>query len=589
MPLNSFTGVLGRKRAAHLLRRACFGGSVSEIDSFANLTAAEAFNLLVRTDLPPTPLPVDSAGQEWISTGPPEESEENFDRLLNAWMIGQMMAVDVPTNQKLAYSFRERLVFFFHTHFTTKVSVVNNPRSTYYQNQLFRFYAFDRDDTVIPSGDPLVADTVYPVNFRQLTKKICVDNAMLKFLDGRLNVKGSPNENYARELLELYSIGKGLEGNIPEPEFDGDYAYFTEQDVQEGARVLSGFNVDDTFSNIDEETNLPKGVPRGGGTTAGSHDNGSKAFSNRLRSATITPDPALLLGTTATEESVLDEISQLIDLIYSQSQTPIHICRKLYRFFVYHQVSPALENDIIQEMADIFVANEFKIIPVLEALFASEHFYDGDPGYSDDNFGSIIKSPLDLVVGFAKTFEIPVPSYTANIGAYLDLTTSFLTEIDRQGMDFYEPFEVAGYPAYHQYPIFNRSWITTNYLTNRYSFIGDRIPLSQEILMGRVDILVFVQENIPAGTARNAKTLIISLAEHLLPVNENLSFDADTGELTSDRLNYFLDRMLSGLMDMDPETAWTSDWDSQADQEKLRGQLTNLVNAMLQSPEYQLM
>lgn len=589
MPLNNFTGVLGKKRAAHLLRRACFGGSVSDIDTLAGLTAQEAVGLLIRDDLPQPPLPVDSTGNEWISTGPDEDSEENYDQLLNAWMIGQMLAGGVPDDQKLSYSFRERLIFFFHTHFTTKISVVRNPRAIYYQNQLFRFYAFDTEDTVIPSGDPEIPDTVYPVNFKELTKKLCVDNAMLVFLDGRLNVKGSPNENFARELLELYAIGKGLEGTIPTDLEDGDYLHFTEQDVQEGARVLSGFDVDDTFTNIDEETNLPRGVPRGGGTTAGSHDNDTKTFSPRFGEGIIEPDPELMLGSSPTEESVLDEISQLIDLIYEQDETPIHICRKIYRFFVYHQVSPALENDIIREMADIFVANDYKIIPVLEALFTSEHFYDGDPGYPDDNFGGIIKSPLDLVVGFAKTFEIPVPDYETNITAFLDLTTAFLSEIDRQGMDFYEPFEVAGYAAYHQYPIFNRNWITPNYLTNRYSFIGDRIPLSQEILMGRIDILQFVLDNIPDGTARIARDLIIALAEYLLPVSENLSFDADTGELTSERLLYFLDRFFNDMMDPDPEAAWTTDWDSQADQEKLRGQLTNLVNAMLQTPEYQLM
>lgn len=595
MPLNTLSGTLGRKRAAHLLRRACFGASVSQIDAFANLTAAQAFQALLRDDLPQPPLPVDpKTTMEWITTGTTDANSEGFEleRYLSGWMIGQMLAAGVDTDKKLSYSFRERLIFFLHTHFTTKKSVVNNTRAIYFQNALFRFFAFDQNDVIIPSEDPEnLPDTVIPINFRQLTKKLCVDNAMLVFLDGRLNVKGSPNENFARELLELYSIGKGLEGHVPEPEFDGDYAYFTEQDVQAAARVLSGFNVDDTFSNIDEETGLPRGIPRGGGIIVGSHDNGTKVFSQRFANHEIAPDPELLAGNSPTEESVLDEISQLIDMIYEQEQTAIHICRKIYRFFVYHQITPELENDVIREMADIFAANDFKLIPLLEALFTSEHFYDGAAGYPDDNFGSIIKSPLDLVVGMAKQFEIPVPGYEAALESYYNITTAYLSEIERQGMDFYEPFEVAGYAAYHQFPIFHRNWITPNYLTNRYNYIRSRISNGISIEMGQVDILVFVQDNIPTATARDARSLIIALASYFLPVSEHLSFESpENGELTGERLNFFLNSFLySPQIDNDPEASWTYRWDNREDTETMANQLVNLINAMLQSPEYQLM
>lgn len=593
MPLGSLNGPLGKKRAGHLLRRACFGASTEDINTFAALTAEEAFNQLLQDDLPDPALPIDpQTGSEWVTTGTTNANSGHSDltNFLNSWIIGQTMAPDVPASQKLAYAFRERIVFFLHVLITTKQSVVENSRGIYYQNALFRQYAFDQNDRQIPSIEDPEVMTPVEINLKELTKKVSVDNAMLVFLDGRYNVKGNPNENYARELMELFSIGRGLEGNVPEPEFDGDYYYYTETDVQEGAKVLSGFNVDGSFSNIDIETGLPRGIVKGG-ATAGSHDNSTKQFSQRFANATIVPDPTLLLGSQPTEESALDEISQFVDMIYDQEQTPINICRRLYRFFVYHEVTEAIQEDIIQEMADIFVANNFKITAVLRSLFTSLYFYEGGTGYENDSFGGLIKSPLDLTINFYKIFNFPIPSYSASLTAFYELTGSLLSSMDQQGMDFYEPFEVAGYQAYHQYPIFNRGWITTNYLTNRYSFINDRVSHGSSLQAGQVDVFAFVKSAIDDSIARDPRTLIIALAEYFLPMHEGLSYSTpETGELTGERLTYFLNAFLyNPQIDMDPESSWTSRWDNNADTETMSNQLVSLVNALMQSPEYQLM
>lgn len=591
MPLVVLTSTLGKKRAAHLLRRTCFGGSVAEIDSFAALTPAQAVDQLFAPTLPDPVLPVDPlTGSEWITTGNAASEPFELEQYFLAWHLGQLSGNGVDAAQKLSYIFRERLVYFLHTHFTTKRSTVGSSRSLYYQQALFRLFAFDEEDLSIPAEDPMDPDVIVPRNFKQLTKKISLDNAMLVFLDGRYNVKGSPNENYARELLELYSIGRGLEGNVPEPAFDGDYFYYTEEDVQAGARVLSGLTNDDTFSNIDEETGLPRGVVRGG-TIASSHEEGIKSFSSRMSSGTVTPDNDLQIGGQPTEASVIDEISQFVDLIYDQDETAINICREIYRFFVYHQVDQALQDDIIQDMATIFIANEYKLQPVLEALLTSEHFYDADPGADDNNFGSIIKSPLDVTIGFLRNFDIQLPDYETQLDDYYAFTLGLLGEIRLQGMDYYEPFEVAGYAAYHQFPIFNRSWITTNYLTNRYNFIRGAISEGGAMEMGQVDILNFVRSTIPDGTASDARDLIIALVEYFLPTSDNLSFvTPDVGELTVERLNYFLSAFLySPQLDPDPEAAWTNRWLNGLDDEVISNQLSGLFNAMLQSPEYQLM
>ncbi|MGL1889862.1 MAG: DUF1800 domain-containing protein [Reichenbachiella sp.] len=598
MPLTPLTGTLGKKRAAHLLRRACSGANPTQIDTFAAMTASEAFAALYRADLPtPTPPLHPGSSIDFITTATSDDDDTNYESLLNQWIIGQMLASGIPEEQKLAYAFRERIVFFMHTHFTTKKDKVANFKSIYYQNALFRHYAFDLEDVEVPVVNPdpesteILPPIIQPKNFKHLTKKISVENAMLKFLDGRLNVKGSPNENYGRELLELYAIGRGLEGNVPEPEFQGDYTNYTEEDVQAAARVLSGFDTDDDlvtgFSNIDEETGLPRGVLK---SVGGQHDIAPKIFSARLDNASIDYSQDLIDEGATVEELILDEISQLVDLVYTKEQAAKYVCRKLYRFFIYHQVTPELEaSGVIADLAAVFSANEFKLAPVLEALFTSVEFYEGAADTEDDSFGCIIKSPLDLTVGFVKNFDIQVPNYNTEVSEFYTFMGDILSNMNAQGMDYYEPFEVAGYSAYHQFPIYNRSWITPNYLTNRYNFVRNKVNPSDLMDLGDINPLYFAQNYLSNEVARNAKSLIIAMIEYFLPMSEEVSFDVSTtSEITQERMNYFLLALL-GTMDAEPETAWTENWDNQTDMEKADNQLANLMNAMFQTPEYQLM
>ena len=580
MPLPELAGTLGLKRAAHLLRRATFGASKSQIDTFAGYSAAQAVNALFYQALPDPPLPVDpETGQEWITNGPSAANSEGFDleELFKRWLIGQMLGVGVPPAIALAHSARERLIFFLHTHFTTISSTVSNTRSLYYQNALFRYFALDGR----------VADP--DVNIKNLTVKISVDNAMLRLLNGNDNVKGSVNENYGRELLELYSIGRGLEGTLPPAQAQGDYTLYTEQDVRAAARVLSGWTLDEDFATLDPDTTLPRGMVRGSVTNASSHDNDPKQFSARFGNAVIQGDPALMSGGNPTEQSALDEIVQLIDLIYAQPETAKNICRKIYRFFVYAPHTPeeaiAIDGPIITEMANTLVANNYKILPVIENLFRSEHFYDATGAtVVDDNFGGIIKSPLDLVVHSLRFFEMPFTDMATSAETFYEETGQVLDHVRNQAMNFYDPYDVAGYDAYHQYPVYHRYWITPNTLANRYAYIRSLIT-STEPGMFKVNVYDFVRNNIPNAVAADARLLVIELARYLLPVHDNLTFDDaadDTSGLTAQRLNYFKERFLQTF----DEAYWTTRWNEQAGD--LREQLEFLFNAMMQSPEYQL-
>jgi uncharacterized protein (DUF1800 family) len=591
MGLTLFSGLLGNKRAAHLLHRASFGPTKEQIEKFSSLTAEQAVAELFQAALPDPILPIDpKTNKEWFLSGTKENvNSENLELqdYFKGWLVAQMLSKGVPDAQSLSYATREKVVFFIHTVLTTIISKVDDSRLVYFQNQLFRLFAFDKNGEA-------------KVNFKELTKKVSVDNAMLKVLDGYLNVNGNPQENYARELHELFTIGRGLEGVAKPSSGIGDYFVYKEADVQAAARVLSGWElsvnsstpITDTFLSIDPDTKLPRGKVRGNTNNASAHDNSTKQFSDRFNNKVIKPDPLLLNGGNATEASAYDEISQLLDQIYESPETARNICRRIYRFYVYHEIDQSLDDAVIAAMAETFTSSGFKIQPVLEELFKSQHFYDAAAGVNDDKFGGIIKSPLDLVIGTLRLFSVSLPDYVTDSEKFYLQTGELIRELSLMGMNFYDPFDVAGYDAYHQYPIYHRSWISTNYLTQRYEFISKL--LGENELMGeqKIDLVKFVKTNVSPSLAANASDLVKELAKFLLPLNENLTYSADADAasgLTAARLNYFLTAFIkSPQIDADPEAAWNVRWTNGFDPETVRSQLQNLFNAMMQSPEYQL-
>jgi uncharacterized protein (DUF1800 family) len=365
---------------------------------------------------------------------------------------------------------------------------------------------------------------------------------------------------------------------------------YKEADVQAAAKVLSGWDFDDTFSNLDPDTDLPRGKVKGTPTSASAHNNDPKTFSDRFANQVIQPDPLLLNGTQATEASALDEITQLIDLIYSNPETVRNICRKIYRFFVWspHTSDEALAietapNDIIGEMAATFESSGFKLQVVIEELLRSVHFYEAGAGIPDDNFGGIIKSPVDLTLGALRFFNVQLPDYNSSPDEFYEITNALISSFSDMGMSFFEPYDVAGYEAYHQFPIYQRAWITPNALAERYKFFRKLIRQDENFTL-KVNALDYISANFGAE-APDASALVLSLARYLFPVPDNLDYDdATPSGLTAKRLNYFKANLLGGFT----EAYWTTMiWNGPNLEDKRRA-LENLLNAMLQSPENQL-
>src|SRR5690606_31533214 len=242
---------LGSRLAAHLLKRTTFGPTKQEIDQFSQKSASEALDILLETRYNPEPPRDKKTGVSWLPSRKGNNSNEGSLRLsVRCWWLHHMI--------KSPLSLSERMVYFYHTHFTTDETKANFGSALYYQNALFRHYSLG--------------------NYKVLAKKICFDNAMLMYLDGRYNRVGAPNENVAREFFELLTIGKG------EQIGDQDYTTYPEREIKEAARIFSGVLADSTFQiNIDSETGLPYGkIPVNAKQKPTLHDFGVKQFSERF-------------------------------------------------------------------------------------------------------------------------------------------------------------------------------------------------------------------------------------------------------------------------------------------------------------------
>jgi uncharacterized protein (DUF1800 family) len=255
---------------------------------------------------------------------------------------------------------------------------------------------------------------------------------MLLFLNGNTNTVFSPNENYGRELLELFTVGKGAQLAA------GDYSTFTEQDVAAAAKICTGYIVQGVRS--DTQTQVSSQF------TPVLHDTSTKTLSYHFANQTISAAGAL-------------EYANYIDVVFNQADTALYICRKLYRYFVNHDITSWVEQNIIADMAQTFVANNFEISPVLTELFTSAHFFDISVR------GAIIRSPLETLCAMLNT---------SNTTANFDLQSTYQIYLsmyglaDQMGQGYAAPPSVAGWTSYYQAPAFYRLWINSTYIKKRF-------------------------------------------------------------------------------------------------------------------------
>ena len=548
--LEPITGLLGHKNAGHLLRRATFGPTNKNINDFAQLTVDEAVDILCQDKEEPSP-PIDPlTGEDWVSPKPGPNNSQEFilQDYYMAWHM-QLMRNETP-------NVCEKIVWFYHAHMPVSSTKVEWSTPIYYQNKLFRYYALG--------------------SFKELFTKLIIDNAMLWYLDNTLNYASDPNENFAREMLELYTIGKG-------PQIaPGDYTNYTENDVKEAARVLTGWIVDFELNNYDPdllpETNIAQGYVYtvGDDNLAVLHDAGIKYFSDKFQNTQIQPNE--IISGYATKTAVKQELNQLMDMIFNQDETARFLVRKIYRQFVYYKITDAVEQEIIEPLSQTLRENNYSISTVLKQLFKSKYFYDADNSASSDNIiGSIIKSPLDLMMGTIKFFNIQFPQVL--IKNY-ELHNILIAYLQIMGIDFYKPEDVAGFPAYFQEPNYNRNWITSTNLAYRYYMIWpfiEGVKNDNDEVLAQIDIVGWVSNTDNISNPADPTILINELTSGLF-----------ASELPPERTDYFLVTVfLEGL----PLYYWTNEWAaylSSGNNEIVKALLNRLLWGLMQSPEAQL-
>ncbi|MBN1118535.1 MAG: DUF1800 family protein [Bacteroidales bacterium] len=555
--LNEVTQVLGLKNAAHLLRRTTFGPTMGQTETYSSFTPSQALETLFLDEEIPTP-PLDAAtGESWVNPPTINKASEGVNSEQNT-LFSYFKSWHIDVMLRSGLSVKERLTWFYHTHLPAAWTKIQSSEALYYQNCLFRYYALG--------------------NFKELFKKICLDNAMLKYIDGFTNHKDAPNENFAREMLELYSIGKG-----PQLE-EGNYTNYTEDDVKSATKVLTGWLFDEDFVHLDKDTGIPSGklktITATDGTTelATAHDASVKTFSSLFDSYSVSP--ATILEGYPTAKATMQEFDDMIEMIFGKIETARFIMRKLYRSFVYHFISDEVETDIIQPLAQIFYDNDYEIRAPLEVLFKSEHFYDLDNTITaDNNIGALIKSPVDVTLGLLRFFETETPDRNIQTNAFYDDFSYIDSVLKEQGIEMYDPYDVAGFDPYHQMPGFARNWIMTYELAKRYQ-IGDLFMKragNPEDLTFSLNVLDWVENSGNITDPSDATEIVTVLTENLLAV-----------ELSTERFDYFLNTI---FLDTLPTTTWTMEWNAYSDggsNSVVKNRIETLVSALVQTPEFQV-
>ncbi len=526
--LNPYTGAWGFAQAAHLLRRTMFGATTTDITAVQKMTLNQTVDMLLANDPPPTDAPlvwyhIESGGvvdgQTWTQLDYNVTNDFNRSQSLSGWWINLMLT------QKI--SIREKMVLFWHNHFACGMTSVGDARYTYKQNLYLRANALG--------------------NFKTLAKGITLDPAMLRYLSGNQNVKSAPNENYGRELQELFTIGKGPETSV------GDYTTYTEADVKAAAKVLTGWKDD------------PKTV--GYIFTAADHDSTDKHFSARYNNTIIKGG--------ADQAGALKELDDLLAMIFSQDATAKYICRKLFRWFVDYKIDDSIEQNIIVPLSQTLIANNFEIKPVLSQLLKSTLFNDGT--YT----GCIIKNPIDLVIGTVRALGVALPdpsNLTTRYYGWMSLRES----AGNMQMKIFEPPNVAGWQEYYEAPQYYELWLNSGTLNSRVKFLDDIVTDTYTtVVQGYLTQFDPTALAMQSPDPSNPVTLIADLANLFYP-----------NVLSTVQLKTLHDTLLPGL----PDYEWTNEWAefindplNAIKKDAVNTKLTNLLKYMLELAEYQLM
>lgn len=360
---------------------------------------------------------------------------------------------------------------------------------------------------------------------------------MLLYLNGASNTKNAPDENYGRELQELFTVGKGPN------------SLYTQADVEAAARVLTGYRVvNNSFTSYFDSTK---------------HDTNAKQFSAFYNNTVI----------NNAGNGGADELDDLITMILATNECAMYLSRRLYRFFVYYEIDSTIEANIITPMAVMLRSSNYEIKPVLALLFKSEHFFD------TLNQGCFIKPPVDYFVGMMRQAGVIFPDST-------DLATQYYmwNVIEGYGalcaQDILNPPNVAGWPAFYQAPGYHELWINSNTLPNRTAF-ADQMLYTGFTRSGQKIIIDTLALTASMPTPDDPVALVDDVLALLLSI-----------EVDQTVKDYLKSILLSG---QSTNGYWTTAWDNYVNsptntsyQNTVTSRLKPFYQYIMDLPEYQL-
>ncbi len=546
--LAPYTGVWTIWEVTHLLRRTGFGVIKADAEAILALTVSDAVDSLLNFAQPvlPSPFPLnyyqnilpDSGGvpfgETWVNNN---LSYQNGDEIgvntyrefsHNGWNMG--VCLDDAT------SIREKMVHFWYHFIPINFEDIKNQEDnsatlSYNYINLLRINALG--------------------NFKNLIKAIAKSPAMLIYLGNQYSTADVPNENFGRELMELFTMGK-----VPAQNYN-------EMDVQAAAKIFSGWRV--------ENFNAP--YPFTVSFNENEHNQADKSFSPNFANSVIANQPGA---------NGASEFDAFFDLLFTEQQTTIakYISRRLYRFFVYYDIDANIENYVITPLAALLISSNWEMAPVMNALFKSEHFYDSV------NRGVMIKSPIDFMLGTARLLKM---NTTASPGAdkmerQYDIWNYFhfygFANLE-QGLG-YVP-NVSGWKAYYQDPTYYQNWINSNTIQKRAVLLNnyrDGFYGGNEII--KFDPVIFVQQFNNAIIA-DPEALMNAVVEHLLSVDLPAAYKTNTKNQT----------LLNGQVN---NAYWTNAWNNyvanpgnSAYENIVTERLSSLLTTILHLAEFQLM
>ena len=393
-----------RRRAAHLLRRAGFGGTFAEVEAFAALSPTEAADRLLNYEA------VDNSALDarlarmnlnLKKAGTPPPGQGNVLQDMQRWWMARMAYTARPLE--------ERMTYIWHGLLTSQVSKINGDRAKLMvtQNELFRAHALGRYD--------------------DLLQAVSKDTAMLIYLDTAESTREHPNENYARELMELYSMGVGN---------------YTEDDVRESARAFTGWRFTPPNAGRPDVSGLTQAELRELRTQAIAdweprfvlnprlHDNGQKKFLGRT-------------GNFGGEE--------IVAIIMEQPATAKFITRRLFTEFAHFNPS----DHTIDRLVEVWNSSGHSVREVVRAILVSDEFY------SEASYRGFVRSPIEFMIGMVRSLEIETdfrpmlrtPGRQGGQGAG-----------GLMGQVLFEPPSVAGWPG-------GQTWLSSSTFFARMNFL----------------------------------------------------------------------------------------------------------------------